>query len=101
MQNLNRGSWGNNFRGQFYPTSSGVGRAPVRYYEGNNNQQGQQQQQNNSPSTPTGNNGRNLTMNNGYLQGRVQAQTAGYYRVDTKRNIWLFVPRLGVQNSVR
>ena len=97
MQSFNRGGWGNNnFNRQYYPTLSGTGRTPVRHYGNNvnNNQQGQQQ--NNGIPASTENRGANLTFNNGYPYGQRQAQTGGYYRVDTKRNVWLFVPRPGL-----
>tara|TARA_Y100000310_G_scaffold291900_1_gene320191 strand:- start:200 stop:631 length:432 start_codon:yes stop_codon:yes gene_type:complete len=96
MQSFNRGGWGNNnFNRQFYPTSSGTGRTPVRYY-GNNNGNQQGQQQNNNVPTSTENRATSLIMNNGYPYGLRQGQVGGYYRVDTKRNIWTLVPRVGL-----
>lgn len=97
MQNFNRSGWSNNnFNRQFYPTSSGVGRTPVRYYGNNSNNNQQGQQQNNGISTSTENRGSNLTFNNGYPFGQRQGQIGGYYRVDTKRNTWVLVPRVGL-----
>ena len=103
MQNFNRGSWGNNNfnRQQFYPSSPGMNRTPVRHYGRNNSQQGRQEGQGQGQGQQQNNNSSALSMNNGYQQGRMQTQSGGYYRVDTKRNIWTFVPRPSSQNGVK